>query len=89
MGFGLDRNSYRCLDLVLRHVGVGASSRVVSRDDLWNWEILTGPDAHGRSRSDWSIAFVGTIHQCLEIQRVYENTPHIIITAWGDPVCCN
>lgn len=83
MGKGLSREQHRQMDLVLTHVGTGHDNRVVSRGQShdWHWEVLV--------EDRWMIAYTGSMIQCIEMERHYDDLPHIITTAWGDPVCCN
>lgn len=69
------------LDLVLTHVGTGAENRVITDGADWRWEVMV--------EGDFYTAYNGEMMECVTLEREYDAQPHVIETAWGDPVCVN
>lgn len=76
----------RQLDLLINVVGLGAFTKIVIGDSLFDWQVQV--DSDGR----WSTAFTGSPWECFLFESRYAEAsakPEVITSDWGDPVCCN
>lgn len=84
----LTRSERADLDRLMKVAPVGLDARIIGVGPVWRVEVLL--------EDQWMILFTahrGTpldqINACGEALDMYESQPHVIESAWGDPVLVN